>query len=347
MKQAKDGDPLKISAKEWNDVRLATQMVLGGQIGADKRPGQRWTDEKLSIRVKNTTGGDLERFDVLAIDDMVFNLEDDKEGTIGLPCLKLRDIEGQEDRGNVVVVQSAIKAPTAGNPGIDKAVMSGVTAAFVEVEDEDHRYIDVGDAARSFVSSSSGGVGRIIWKPAGTGRHLCMVLIGGFGGGGGGLEVIEFAFGDLEYPEEVPELCEDREPVDSDAFVAKVLKVRCGGAHPVYGEDSEGFVDVVDDLGILEGRDYRALPGKVGIAVLLKRPDLDEYGQPRCEWVIVYVHFYVEEHFIRDWIVAGNQIRIERAKGKFLDYCITGTEVIEGIVCEDSDDYGYGYGGGI
>lgn len=343
MKQAKPGDPVQISAKEWNDVRLATQMVLSGQIGADKRPGQRWTDQQLSIRVKNTTGSNVDRFDVLAIDDMVFNLEDNKEGTIGLPCLKLRDIKGSEDRGNVVVVQAPIKVPTSTVPGIDKGVMSGVTAAYVDVKDENDKYIDVGDASRAFVSAGSGGVGRIIWKPAGTGRSLCMVLING-SGGSPSQQIIQFRFGDLEYPEEVPEACEDREPASYSDFIATVERVACGADQEIYGADEDGNVQLTDPLGLLDGRDYRDLVGRTGIAALMRKATEEYEYQEACEWVVVYIDFHREEQFLHDWVVGNNRITVERARAKVWDFCLLEKEIIEGTKCED--DY-YTDGGGV
>lgn len=162
-------------------------------------------------------------------------------------------------------------------------------------------------------------------------------------GGAGGAQVIEFQFSDLDYPELLPEYCEDREPVEGASFLVKVSKVRCGGSRPVYGEDAEGYVEVIDDLAITSGRDFRDLPGRSGIAVLLKSPELDEYGNERCDWVIQYVDFHREEFFVRDIIVGASTITIERAKAKVWDYCRLPDEVVVGTKCES--DYYYDGGG--
>lgn len=329
MKQAKPGDKIEISAKEWNDVRAATQMVLSGQLGADKRPGQRWTDQHLSIRVKNTTGSNVDRFDVLAIDDMVFNLEDNKEGTIGLPCLKLRDIAGSKDRGNVVVVQAPIKVPTSTVPGIDKGVMSGVTAAYVDVKDEDDRYIDVGDAARSFVSARSGGVGRIIWKPEGTGRSLCMVLIQAGGGVGGSMIFFEF---DDQYGE-LAELCDDRDTIDESELRAQVI-YRPPGSSKVEGEDENGYVTLIDPEGLLAGHDPNELSGRVGCATLITS------GYTPI-WGIVFVNLFTKKQNVHDWIVREKSILVQRTLDWVFGYCKLQDEPIEGTDCEAIDEVSY------
>ncbi len=183
MSEARKGRPLRIAASEKNAWNEASQKVLGGLPGGNFHPGRMQTQEWMSVRVKNTSGADRDRFDVLAIDDMVFNLTDNKEASIAEPCLELRQIEGSADRGNVVVLLQPLKQTGANAFGF--GVFAGLTAAYVDVESSTHTSIDVGDEVDAFVSrSGGGGIGRIVWKPSGTGRVLCMVLITGGGSDG-------------------------------------------------------------------------------------------------------------------------------------------------------------------
>jgi len=160
--------------------------------------------------------------------------------------------------------------------------------------------------------------------------HIKRRPSGGGGGGGGSSQIIEFTFSALDYAEEVPINCVDR--AAGDAMSGTVTRVRCGGSMPVPGQQEDGTVDLTDPMGILNERDYRDLPGRVGLAVLMAGDEEYGYDGP-CIWVIVYVDFYRPRLVVVDVIFETNQIRIKREKLWVWDNCELDDEVIVGTEC--------------
>jgi hypothetical protein len=166
------------------------------------------------------------------------------------------------------------------------------------------------------------------------------VVKGRIGSAGSRAQIIQFSLVSDEYgaDEPVPEKCSGRISIEN--YRGEVVRVPCGGSRPVFGEDYEGFVDLRDELGFLDGRDFRALVGKLGFATLLK-PDNDYED---CYWCIVSIDFHREIQVVTDIVFGENTITIERANVKVWDDCKLDDEIIEGADC--SDQY-YNDGGGV
>lgn len=168
------------------------------------------------------------------------------------------------------------------------------------------------------------------------------------GGKSSSLQIIRFTLVEDYYDADggVPLDCESRDPNDGPPFYGIVAEKGCGMGS-VYGMDEEGVVELDDPLQILVGRDYRELPGKTGIAVLLRNDSVDEYAAddylPRCVWVIVYIDFHREIQVVTDVVVAGTSIVIERKNVWVWDDCLIPSEVIEGDECVEE----YYNGGGV
>jgi len=140
---------------------------------------------------------------------------------------------------------------------------------------------------------------------------------------------------------DVPELCADREPHEGDLY-GTVNHKACGSG-AVYGEDADGVVALVDELGLTLNRDYRDLVNRTGVAVLLTSDEEYNY-EPTCQWVIVYIDFHREIQVVSDIIFGAMGITVERKRVKVWDDCSLPDEVIEG---EDCDEETYYDGGGV
>lgn len=172
MSKYKKGQSYKPTAKELNDNLAATKIVLGGLPGGNVFQGRDLYGQSIAVRVKNTTTANQARFAVLAIDNLVFSLAQNKEATISQPCLSLKSIGGPRERNNTVILQEPLIIGAIG-----QAVLSGLTPAWVDVRNEAHTHVDVGSSGDAFVSGFHG-VGRLITRPTSRTRTLCMVLIG-------------------------------------------------------------------------------------------------------------------------------------------------------------------------
>jgi hypothetical protein len=119
------GQPLAIKSSDWNAAMDAARAVASGETGlrAQRSSG----DESNTIPlVKNTSGGDLRRFDVVDIDEAVFSADDNENGYKGGPQLKATGVPVGGRLAFCGVVQETIAAGKFG-----RVAMAGVTVGYV------------------------------------------------------------------------------------------------------------------------------------------------------------------------------------------------------------------------
>jgi len=118
------------------------------------------------IKVKNTSGGDRRKGEVLGVFDKLVNLDDEH--------IWLDGDAPASDQGGFGI----LKRPTPSGK-IDELQVSGAVIAFVEILDVDHGRAIVVDGDHVLQSAGSGPV-QILWAPTGlTGEQECVVLLGG------------------------------------------------------------------------------------------------------------------------------------------------------------------------
>jgi hypothetical protein len=147
----------------------------------------------------------------------------------------------------------------------------------------------------------------------------------------GKAQLLEFRFPTPYEYDEVPTECDLRNTDGEGGHNVEVIKRPCGQA--TAAGEVDGYVDVIDDLGLLDGRDFRDLAGRKGIATRLQ-----ETGG-LCEWVIVYVDFHREIQVVTDIIFSSNGLTIERKLVKVWDDCDMPPEEIEGADCTPDVEY--------
>lgn len=153
------GQPLKISARTWNNVVDAAKAVRNGLFGP-VGPGQRFTPQNTLIHVRNDTGGDLDRFAVVQVQEPLVDPTDnmiafkDSTAMIG--------ITPDTDRsGRFAILQEPIKAGMIG-----VACIAGISVAYVEIVDEEHAYADVASGVTANLASGSNGAAQLLWVQA-------------------------------------------------------------------------------------------------------------------------------------------------------------------------------------
>jgi hypothetical protein len=136
--------------------------------------------------------------------------------------------------------------------------------------------------------------------------------------------------------DEVPDDCASRSPA-TGPFFGRVIRKSCG-MDTVPGEDADGLIELIDDLGILDGRDYRDIAGRIGFAVRMKEEasgSISGSSQDQCYWMIVIVNFWRVVQVVTDVIFGEQSITIKRKNLTVWDDCSLPDEVIEGTDCPE------------
>jgi len=171
LKKVKSGEPLRIPAATFNTFVDAARDYLQRQQGTGQTATQTFRQTGI-VPVKNASGADRGRFDILGIDSPVFT-----------------PTESIESFKNTVAVKGV--TPAAGHTGsfvvllepvadgeIGGGVVSGVTPVKVNVADESHGYADIAAGQAGYLASGESGSALILWKETGTGQKWALVKIG-------------------------------------------------------------------------------------------------------------------------------------------------------------------------
>ena len=176
LKKVKTGDPLRISARTFNtfvdtalDNRQRTQNVHRTDRRAFRQGG--------IIPVKNISGSDRGRFDVLGIDGVVFTPTDSPDAFKNQLALKGDTPSAATHTGKFVILLEPIRDSEIGMGCID-----GICPVQVYVEDETLEMADVRDGDCSTLAASASGAGLILWCESGTGEVWAVVKLGVPGG---------------------------------------------------------------------------------------------------------------------------------------------------------------------
>lgn len=177
LKKTQPGARLRIPAEAYNafvdaarDYRQRQRDL--GQDGAVAEPANSGI-----ILVKNASGADRQRFDVLGIQQPIFGPSDNLDTFKNRPALA-GVVPTADHAGKFVILLEPLKSGLIG-----RATASGVSIARVDVQDEADRMADAAEGQAASLKSGSSGVAQILWKEAGTGVKWAVVRIGGGGGG--------------------------------------------------------------------------------------------------------------------------------------------------------------------
>lgn len=125
------------------------------------------------VHVRNDSGGDLSRFQVLGIDSPVIAPSDDE-----LTFLNQVIVSGVTPDVDLHTNLFVVLLDSLGDGKIGRAVLSGLCPVVVDVSDEAHLYADVTDAQSGYLTSGTTGAAQILWKESGTGPVWALVRLG-------------------------------------------------------------------------------------------------------------------------------------------------------------------------
>lgn len=181
LRKVRSGERLVIPAETFNSFVDAARDIKerrqrqGGSLRQD-RP------ENGVLPVRNDSGYDRERFEVLGVDSVIYGPADNLDEFKNRPSLVGFTPTAADHQGRFVILLEPVA-----NGEVARARAAGVTPVKVDVSDEAHAFADVADGVCTHLASGSEGVAAILWKEAGTGVVWALARFPAGGGGGGGI----------------------------------------------------------------------------------------------------------------------------------------------------------------
>ncbi|MBN2581475.1 MAG: hypothetical protein JXL80_00295 [Planctomycetes bacterium] len=173
MKKVKSGDPLVIPAPTYN-------AFVDAAVDQKRRQQASSQTERAAFRqagivlVKNGSGADRLRFDVLGIDTPVITPTDNENAFKSKVVLNGSTPSESDHLGRFVILLE----PLAGGK-VGMACAAGVCAVHIDVQNEDHRFADIKDGEAASLESRESGAATILWKEPGTGLKWAVVHVAG------------------------------------------------------------------------------------------------------------------------------------------------------------------------
>ncbi|HBR20282.1 MAG: hypothetical protein UV78_C0006G0010 [Parcubacteria group bacterium GW2011_GWA2_43_17] len=180
FKRVQAGQRLAIPARAYNAMLETAEAYQRNKTSGGDGTGQGGYSS--SVYIKNSSGSDAARFDVLGISDVVFSPADSD----ALPQFKNKVVltgviptSVDHAGGRFVICQEPIA-----NGSIGSAFAHGVCQVQINVTDDTHKFADVKDSDHALLDSAASGAVSILWKESGTGTKWAVVRFGSSGGGG-------------------------------------------------------------------------------------------------------------------------------------------------------------------
>jgi len=174
MKKVKPGDPLVIPAATFNTFIDSARDFLARQH-QQAQAGTPSGRHNCIVLVRNDSGSDRERFDVLGISGPVFDPASDDEAFKNYPVMTGVTPVEDDHRGKFVILLEPVPAGK-----LARAVAAGVVPARANVPDEDfpYRLAEVTDGSAAHLTAVKRGSAAILWREGGTGVQWALVRLG-------------------------------------------------------------------------------------------------------------------------------------------------------------------------
>jgi len=171
LEKVRTGQSFRPKADTWNAFVHAAQYVRDREIGGGARIGDLARGE--TVTIKNSSGADRARFNVLAVSDILIDPDANESEfirTMALDCDLVENVAGEN-----ALLYVILQEPIVGD-GLGQALLDGITPCKVYVHNEDHQYALPG-VDPGYLDSAAAGIAKILWKGAGTGEQWALVRI--------------------------------------------------------------------------------------------------------------------------------------------------------------------------
>ncbi len=162
-----------IPHKAWNAFVEAARYTKG-QRQSLGRSATRDVPQTGIVRVKNCSGEDRDRFDVLGIDEVFPQPSDNPSAFKAGPVLHGVTPNKEKHCGRFVILLEPVKSD-----GIVSACIAGLTVARINIE-EDEDWIqsaDIADGEASELKAKVQGSAKILWREEGSGTVWAVVRL--------------------------------------------------------------------------------------------------------------------------------------------------------------------------
>ncbi len=172
LKKVQPGDTLRIPAATFNTFIDAARDFRSRQQTSHQnaQPGFRQSG---IVLVKNASGSDRGRFNVLGIDSPIFTPTDNEEEFKNKVALSCVTPAAAGHTGKFVILMEPIA-----NNEIGLACVHGVCPVKINITDEDQQYADISNGETDKLKSSCTGAAHILWAEPGTGEKWAIVRLG-------------------------------------------------------------------------------------------------------------------------------------------------------------------------
>jgi hypothetical protein len=158
------GQPLSISARDWNNIA----DLARDQVGDSTNPGSR-RPTFIPMKAKNVDASDMGRGDCFGIEDVLFTESDNDREFLYTPTLKISQQAFSAVFDRICIAIEPIKA---GKVGL--VAVAGICIAEVDCTNPG-RYAHLPTSAGANLVAGGFGSIHILHRPAGTGLKNCLV----------------------------------------------------------------------------------------------------------------------------------------------------------------------------
>jgi hypothetical protein len=161
LKKVQAGDPLVISAGAYNEFCDAAKAAKAGAMSQGSAAGNGTGFNPSIVLVKNNSGADRDRFDVLGIDAPLFTFSDSDKEFKTRPSLKGVSPTLADHLGKFVILLEPVASGKIG-----RAAISGLVPCKVKIESGQSslQYADIEADTMTRLILSSGGTAQVLWK---------------------------------------------------------------------------------------------------------------------------------------------------------------------------------------
>ncbi len=173
FKKVQTGQPLKIPAETFNAFLDAARDFRSRQQSRESQSEPSFRQSGI-VKVKNGSGEDRNRFEILGIDRPIFTPTDNLDTFQNDVLLVGVMPDGEDHPGRFCILLEPLKADAIG-----LAVIAGVCPVRIDVQEESDTFAEVQDEDATQLKSSGSGSVTILWKESGTGENKwCAAFIG-------------------------------------------------------------------------------------------------------------------------------------------------------------------------
>ena len=178
LKKVQPGDKLRIPASTFNTFIDVARDHLANRQNATRQPGVVLPPPGVILLIRNDSGSDRSRFEVLGLDGPVFPPEDSSTDMSRGPVMSCVTPATPDHEGAFVVLLEPIASGALG-----RAMIQGAVPVQVDFADTDPKtWADISDGVVANLKAMGTGSAKILWRtgePGDTGVEWCICELTG------------------------------------------------------------------------------------------------------------------------------------------------------------------------